>query len=209
MAEARGGGSESLSFASPRASPVKAALLRAGYAALGIAFAAIAASVYVPFLLIPGLFVALVGGFLLAFSGDDLPKWAGIVILVYFALTVLVFLAATPVTINKGGRFFVNATPTRIAQDAVYWLGLAAPLMLAAAAVLSVWERETAPRVLLFGAIGGFVVVGLLSAILVPADLSADAARQQGDLVKGLFAVSAAAGAAGALWAAGRADEYG
>lgn len=210
MPESGSGSSESLSFTTPRSPDVvRVGVLRAGYAGLGLAFTAFAASVYVPALVLPGLAVALVAAILLAFSQDDLPMWAGIALLAYFALTVLVFLAATPVTINKGGRYFLNSEPTAAAQEAFNWLALAVPLMVAGTAILASWERETSPRILLFGAIAGFVLVGVLSIVLVPSEgEAADKIQGQGDLVKGLFALSAGAGALGALWSAGRADEY-
>lgn len=205
---------------------MRVALLRMGYAGLGLAFAGIAASVYAPTFLLPALALAIVGAILLAFSADDLPKWAGIALLAYFALTVLAFVAATPITIDKGDGYFVNSAPTLLAQEAFSWLTIAAPLMLAGTAALASWEREAAPRVLLIGAIAGFVLVGALTVALVPeideecavdpeapgcegaAQRAAAEGRQQGDMLRLLTAVSAAAGAAGALWAAGRADEY-
>lgn len=187
----------------------RTAILRAGYAGLGLAFAAIAGSIYVGSLLLPGLAVALMAGLLLAFSDEDLPKWAGIALVVYFVLIVLVFLAATPITINKGDRYFVNSAPPELAREVAYWLGLAAPLMLGGAALVASWERERPARTLLFGAIAGFILVGVLTVSLVPrTTLAGDAAVGQGNMIKTLFAVSAAAGAAGSLWAAGRADEF-
>ena len=203
------GRSESLSPLAQRApAVVRVAILRAAYAALALAFAALAASVYVPSLLVPGLGLALLSGLLLALCGDDLPKWAGIALLAYFALTVLVFVAATPITIDKGDGYFVNPQPLALAAEAFTWLSLAAPLMLAGAAALASWERELPSRSLLVGALAGFLLVGILSVLLVPGELDADAARRQGDIVKAIFAVSAAAGAAGAAWAAARPDEY-
>lgn len=181
-------------------------VLRAGYGALGFAFAGLAGSVYVPSLLLPALALAIAAGVLLAFSGDSLPKWAGSALLAYFAFTVLVFIAATPITIDKGDGYFVNSSPTEIAQEGFEWMILAAPLMLVGAGVLASWEREVPARVLLLGALAGFLVVAALSIMLVPD--AADAGQRQGDLTRALFALSAAAGAAGAIWAAGRADEY-
>lgn len=202
-------------------------VLRAGYGALGFAFAGIAGSVYVPSLLLPGLALAIVAGILLAFSDDPLPKWAGFALLGYFLFTIVLFLAATPITINRGGeRYFANPAPPELAGDLIYWTGLGSPLMLASAGILSAWERERAARVLLAGAAVGFVVVGALSIVLVPqlepecatdpfaaecsgaAERAASEAARQGDMLRALTALSAAAGAAGAIWAAGRADEY-
>ena len=183
-------------------------MLRAGYGGLALAFGGIAAGAYVPTLLLPALALALVAGLLLAISDDDLPKWAGLAIIAYFVLTVLVFLAATPITIDKGDGYFLNAAPTEVAQEAFYWLTFAAPLMLAGAAIVASWERELPSRVLLLGAVGGFILVGILTVALIPKDLSVDSAKQQGEMIKILLALSAAAGASGVLWAAGRPEEY-
>ena len=202
------------------------AVLRAGYGALGFAFAGLAGSVYVPSLLVPALALSIAAGVLLAFSDDPIPKWAGLALLAYFAVTVLVFLAATPITIDKGGRYFVNATPTVFAREAFSWLVLAAPLILVGAAILSSWEREVPARILLLGALGGFVVVAALTVVLVPevepacesdpfapgcegaAARAAAEGERQADMLRILTAVSAGAGAAGMIWAAGRPDEY-
>lgn len=181
-------------------------MLRSGYAALGMAFAALAGSISVPTLVLPGLALAFVAGLLLAFSDDELPKWAGMALMGYFVMSALLFLAATPITINRGERYFVNPAPPELAGEIFYWLGLVSPLILAGAAIAAAWERERAPRVLLFGAIGGFVLVALLSVILVP-DGTAAQAEAQGEWLRILFAVSAAAGATGALWAASRPQE--
>lgn len=144
------------------------AVLRAGYGALGFAFAGLAGSVYVPNLLLPALALSIAAGVLLVFSDDPVPKWAGFVLLAYFAATVLVFAAATPITIDKGEGYFVNAAPTVFAQEAFSWLVLAAPLILVGTAILASWEREVPARILLVGALGGFVVVAALSVVLVP-----------------------------------------
>lgn len=182
-------------------------MLRAGYVSLGLAFAALAGSISVPTLVVPGLALAFLGGLLLALSGDDLPKWAGITLMSYFVLTALLFIAATPITINRGGEgYFVNRAPPALADEIFYWVGLVSPLILGGAAVAAVWERERPPRLLLMGAVGGFVLVALLSVVLIPRDVGGGA-DTQGRLLQILFALSAASGAAGALWAAGRADE--
>ena len=182
-------------------------VLRAGYGGLGLAFAGLAASIYVEALVLPAFLLALVGGVLLAFSDDPLPKWAGIVLLSYFVFTVLVFVAATPITIDKGDGYFINAAPMDVARAAFDWLVLAAPLMLVGAALLSAWEREMPARILLFGALAGFLLVAVLSVALRPQDVSFEEAERQGSLTRTLFAVSSAAGAAGMLWAAARPDE--
>lgn len=202
------------------------AVLRAGYGALGLAFAGLAGSVYLPTLLFPALALSIAAGALLAFSDDPIPKWAGLVLLAYFVVTVLVFLAATPITIDKGEGYFVNAAPTVVAQESFSWLVLAAPLILVGTAILASWEREVPVRILLIGALGGFVVVAALTVILVPEiepecatdpsspECSGASARakaeieRQGDMLRNLTTVSAAAGAAGMIWAAGRPDQY-
>lgn len=188
----------------------RTAILRAGYASLGLAFVALAATMAVGSLLLAGLGLAFLGGLLLAFSDDDLPKWSGLALVAYFVLSVLAFLAATPVTINRGDGYFVNPAPPELAGDVLYWMGLVSPLILAAAAIGAVWERERAPRVLLFGAVGGFLLVALLTIVLVPKGASpvaiAEAAQAQARMLEVLFAVSAAAGAGGTLWAASRPD---
>lgn len=187
-------------------------VLRSGYGALGLAFLALAAGYVVDSLVILGLVIALVGGVLLAFSDDDLPKWAGITIVVYFVVTVLAFLAASGMTIKVGEqRFFWNDSPAAAAEQVMTWFFLVSPLMLGAAAIVASWERENAARILLFGAVGGFILVAVLSVILVPSgtgSTAAASAQRQGDMVQGLFAASAAAGALGSLWAAGRPDSY-
>lgn len=187
------------------------AVLRAGYAAIGLAFAAMAATLVVPSLLLAGVALAVLGGLLLAISDDDLPKWAGAALLTYVVVTLAAFIASTPVTVRldffKG---FLNAEPSAAARATFEYLGLALPIMLCGCAIAAAWEREAAPRVLLFGAIGGFFLVAILTVALVPrgidADAAADVARSQGDLLRVLFAVSAGVGATGALWAASRPD---
>ena len=187
-------------------------VLRSGYAALGLAFLALAAGFVVDSLVILGLAIALVGGFLLAFSDDDLPKWAGIALVAYFLVTVLAFFAATGITVNVGGEsYFWNDSPIDSAAQITTWIFLVSPLMLGAAAIVASWERENAARFLLVGAVAGFVLVAVLTILLVPDDTGADAvaaAQRQGDMVQMLFAASAAAGALGSLWAAGRPDRY-
>lgn len=195
-------------------------VLRLGYGAIGASFAALALSTFVGALLFLGLALAFVGGVLLAFSDDDLPKWAGIALLGYFLFCVVAFLAATPITIDRGDGYFVNKAPPELANKVMEYLVLLSPLMLGATAAAAAWEREHAPRLLLFGAVAGFVVVAILSLLLVPEVAAGNAeevaeevanaassARAQGDMLRTLFSVSAAAGAAGAIWAAGRPDE--
>lgn len=187
-------------------------MLRLGYGALGLSFVAFGASVLVGVLVFLAIPLAMVGGILLALSGDDLPRWAGLALLLYFVVTVLAFLAATPITVRLDFfSGFVNDDPSPVASLVVDYLVLAIPLMMAAAASAAAWEREWPPRLLLGGAILGYVLVTILGIVLVPsgsADEAAAVALQQGDLLRSLFAVSAAAGALGALWASGRPDEY-
>lgn len=192
------------------------ALLRGGYGALGIAFACLAAGAWIPGVVIPGLLVAFVGAILLAFCDDDHPKWAGIALIVYFLVTALAFVIASGATINiRGQRFFVNDSPPEAMATITNWITLFSPLMLASAGIAAAWDRERPPRVLLAGAIGGFLLVALLSVFLAPdaagsATLAgaADEAEAQGRMLQLLFAVSAATGALGALWAASRPDSY-
>lgn len=188
-------------------------VLRGGYGSLGLAFVALAGGAWVPSLVVPGLGLAFLAGILLAFSDDDRPKWAGIALVVYFAVTVLAFLVASGTTINiRGQRFFLNDSPPETLGTITSWITLLSPLMLAGAAIAATWDRERPPRVLLVGAVGGFVVVALLSVILTPAGIdsaaAATSAQAQGRMLQLLFAVSAVAGAAGALWAAGRPESY-
>lgn len=188
----------------------RVAMLRAGYAGVGVAFAALAASIAVPSLLLPSLGLAFLAGVLLAFSDDDLPKWAGIALLAYFLLSALAFLAATPITIGKGGGYFVNKAPPDLAGSVMEWMGILSPLILGGAAITAAWEREWGPKALLVGAVAGFILVAVLTVVLVPSDTSAaavEAAASQARMLSVLFALSAGAGAIGALWAAGRSEE--
>lgn len=187
------------------------AVLRVGYATLGIAFAALAATLASPSLILAGLALAFVAGLFLAFTDDHLPKWAGIALLVYFLLSVAAFLAATPVTINRGGEsFFVNKAPPGLADDVIDWMGRFSPLMLSGAALAATWEREKAPRTLLFGALGGFALHAVLYVALVPTGADVDsalaAARSQEQTLSLLFALSAGVAALAAFWAMARPD---
>lgn len=196
----------------------RVALLRWGYGAFGLSLAAFALSTYQGGAVFVGILLAFVGALLLAFSGDDLPRWSGVAMLLYFVVTLLVFLAATPVTIRldffKG---FVNDDPPAVLGVVFDYLVLAMPIMVVGTAIAAAWEREWPPRVLLAGSIVGFILVQLLHFVLVPPGSGADAAstaeavsaaEQQGDILAILFGVSAAVGALGALWAASRPDEY-
>lgn len=191
-------------------------LLRLGYGALGLSFVAFGAAAVlepVALLAIPlAILLAIVAGVLLTLSGDDLPRWSGAALLLYFLVTLLVFLAATPVTVRldffKG---YLNDDPSPYAELVLRYLVLALPLMMAATASAAVLEREWPPRLLLGGAILGFVLVTVLEIVLVPTgarETAASTALAQGNLLRALFGISALAGALGALWAATRPDEY-
>lgn len=203
-------------------------VLRSGYAALGFAFVALAASVAVPSLVLPGLMAAFLGGVLLAFSDEDLPKWAGIVLVTYFLLVLVAFVAATPITINKGDRYFVNKAPPELAGEVLYWMGVLSPIILSGVAILAAWERDRVPRFLLVGALGGFLLAATLTLALTPtldaqcgvqdetgasasdcmqkAQQATNEARSRGQMLSYLTAASAATAALGTFWAAGRPD---
>jgi len=182
-------------------------VLRAGYAALGLAFLALAWSP----LLLAGLVIAFAGSILLLFSDDDMPKWSGLVLLLYYALLILSFLFSAPITF-RGGGFYLDPLQPALASLVQYYLGLAFPLILAATALTAAWERERGARFLLLGAALGFVLVAILTIALRPtgekAEQLAQSARQQGALVTILVALAALAGAAGAFWGAARPEEY-
>lgn len=186
-------------------------MLRLGYGAFGLAFAALGASFFAGAALPLALVLGFLGGVLLAFSDDDLPKWAGLALVLYFLLSLAAFAAATPVTVRlEAWDGFVNSAPSPLAEAVFEYLVLAMPLMLGATAIVAAWEREWPPRVLLVAAVAGFVLVALLTILLVPRGTDSAAiaaATTQGRLLEGLFAVSAAAGAVGALWAAARPEE--
>jgi hypothetical protein len=181
-------------------------VLRAGYGAFAVSFAAFAGSAYVGELLFLALLSGVVGGFLLAFCDDDLPKWAGIALLGYFALMVIVFLATTPVTINKGGGYFINGAPPEFGPLVLYYVGFVSPVMLAATALAAAWEREWTVRLLLVGALAGCALFAILTFILVPTGSAQ--AHQQGALLGILFALSGGCGVAGCLWATARPQEF-
>lgn len=182
-------------------------VLRVAYAFLGVAFLSLAGSVVAGGLLFVGFFAALVGAALLLFTDDDLPKWAGVALVTYFTATLVAFLAATPITVRRGGNFGIEPINPELTSAVAEYLVLLSPLMFAATALASAWEREQPPRLLMMGAVGGFVLVAVLTVVLTADD--ATRAMTQGNLLRGLFAVSAAAGAVGSGWAAARPDEYG
>lgn len=187
-------------------------VLRAGYLSLGLAFAALTGSIAIGALLLLGFVIALVAGILFAFSDDDLPKWSGLALVAYFLLSVLAFMAATPITIERGGNYFVNAAPPRLASDVLQWMGLIAPLFFAAVAVGAMWEREPAPKWMAVGGLVGFFLFAVMSIALVPSgsdpSMAADSARAQGSILQGLFAVSAAVLTVSLVWATARPDSW-
>lgn len=187
-------------------------LLRWGYAALGLSFVAFAASTVLGAAALAGIALALVAGVLLALSGDDLPRWAGLALVLYFVVTLLVFLAATPVTVRlESFRGFVNDDPSPLAEAVFGYLVMAMPLMMAATGVASAWEREWPPRLLLWGSLAAFLLVSVLHVVLAPTqadELGAARGETYGRLMTSLFGLSGAVGALGALWAAARPDEY-
>lgn len=204
---------------------VRVVALRVGYAALGLAILALAGGTLPALgsavLLSPVL--ALAGAGALLFSRDDLPRWAGVASLAYFLLTFLAFLAATPATIRLSfWKGFANDDPSPLFEAITEYLVLALPVMVCATALAAAWEREHGARLLLGGALAGLVVLAVLTVALVPAEPdvqegetqpsevveSASRARTQGRLLNLLLALSAAAGAAGAFWAAARPDEF-
>lgn len=191
----------------------RVALLRWGYGALGLSFAAFGASVVAGGLIFVGILFALLGGLLLALSGDDLPRWAGVALLLYFLVSLAAFVAATPVTVRlEFFKGFVNDDPSPLATALFDHLVLALPLVIGGTAVAAAWEREWPPRILLWGALGGFVVVAILTVALLPSGdatrASFSTAQTQGRLLEILFGLSGGLGTLGALWAATRPDEY-
>jgi hypothetical protein len=185
-------------------------MLRAGYVAFGVAFLALAGAAYLSGgLVMLGLAAGLAGGLLLAFSRDELPKWAGIAMVTYFALSLLAFLAATPITLGKQGGYFINDKPSAVFEDLQYYVFLVFPIMLGATATAATWEREWPPRVLLIASLAGSTLWAVLSYALVPPSGSTvAAAATQNNILSILAALAALAGAAGAAWAATRPDEY-
>ena len=187
-------------------------ILRAGYAALGLAFLALAGSTASGALLLVGLGVGFVASILLLFSDDELPKWSGGVILVYFLLFVISFLFATTITVRSGGAYHIEFPATALFEQVSTWLSIAFPLFLAGTAIAAAWERELPARWLLIGAACGFVLVAILTVSLTPTGQHptdiAQSGQRQGSFVILLGALSAIAGAAGALWSAARPEEY-
>lgn len=184
-------------------------VLRLGYAAFALAFVCLAASPWLGALLATGLAAALIGAVLLIFSGDDLPKWAGVTILVYILVLVLVFLLATSLTI-QGSEFYYESPAPDLADALFQYFALAIPLILAGAVLAAAWERELPARYLLIGSIAGYVILAIITITTQPAGDTPEAiaaAKAQGDLLENLFAISALASAAGAGWAAARVEE--
>ena len=194
-------------------------LLRAGYVALGFAILSLAGSFSpaLAWLVLVSPVLAFVGAICLAFSGDDIPKWAGIAFLAYAGITLAAFILTTPATIRLSfWRGWANAEPHPVAAAVAEYLLLAMMLMPIATALVAAWERENASRVLLTGGLLGLLMVGVLTILLDPGTgtTAADIARveskanAQAQLLNLLLVLSAAAGAAGAWWAAWRPEEY-
>ena len=186
-------------------------VLRAGYAAFALAFAAMAASAWAGSLLVAAFAVGFVAAVLLLFSDDDLPRWSGVVLLAYFLLVLVAFLLSTPITVRTGGSYGIEPPFPRLAEAVTYYLAALSPLLLAGTALAAAWERERPARLLLMGAVGGFVVVGILTFTLAPEAASATAvqrAESQGDLLRLLLALCAVSAAVGAGWSAARPEEY-
>lgn len=187
-------------------------ILRAGYAALGLAFLALAGSTASGALLLAGLAVGFVASILLLFSDDELPKWSGGVILAYFVLFVISFLFASTITVRSGGAYHLEFPATALFDQVKTWLSLAFPLFLAGTTIAAAWERELPARWLLIGAACGFVLVAILTVTLTPtgqqATEIAQSGQRQGNATIIIGALSALAGAAGAMWSAARPDEY-
>lgn len=207
----------------------RVALLRAGYATLGLSLLSFGGSLVVGALVFLGIGFALLGGILLALSGDDLPRWSGLSLVLYFLVTVGAFVAATPFTVRlEFFSGFLNDQPSPFASKFFEYLVLVLPVMVAGTALAAAWEREWTPRLLLGGSAAGFALVILLTLVLQPADgaedavngtMAPEAANQAADeaaataatqsaLLRSLMALSAAAGSFGAFWAASRPDEY-
>jgi len=184
-------------------------VLRAGYAALAVAFLAAVGTFAAGNLLFVELLAALVAAILLAASGEDLPKWTGWALLVYFLLTILSFFAATPITIDKGGGFFVNGKPAAFLVNVQSYLLQAFGVTLAGATLAASWERERGARNLAAASLAGFVLFAILSYTLKPSTgADAGVAVQQGGFIQILAALAALAGLASAAWCAARPDEF-
>ena len=185
-------------------------LLRAGFGALAFAFLSLAGAPLAGLLLPLGLLAAFAGAGLWAFSRDELAKWAGIGLLTYFGVSLVTFLAATPVTIRLDFfSGFLNAEPSRFASELFGYLILLSPLMLAAAAAVAAWEHGPTPRYLLIGATLGFVIVGFLTIALTPNATDPTAAARAtttGNVLASLLQLVAVVATVGAIWAASRSE---
>lgn len=201
---------------------IRIGVLRVGYVTLALSFASLAAAPYAGALLPFGLLLALVGGGCFAFTRDELPRYAGLTLLVYFVVALVVFFASTPVTLRSGGsNYFVNDAPPAILTSVFQDLLLGLPIVLGAALCVAVWEREWAPRLLVLGALVGSAIWFVLVLVFEPgtaaagvnvtaeqATLGASTAQTSARLMDALLALSGLCGAAGALWAFARPDEY-
>jgi hypothetical protein len=180
-------------------------LLRVGYAALGLTFVALAATfspVGQAFLAL-GLLVGFVGAGALMLSGDHLARWAGIAIVAYFLLCALAFIGSNGATIRVGDTIiFFNDAPSPFFDALFDYLVLGITFLFTAAALVAVWEVG-APRWLLVGATGGFVLLAILTVAITPDAGSLDGGGESRSLAA-LFALFALVGAAGAFWASAR-----
>lgn len=178
-------------------------VLRFGFIAIGLTFLALAAT-FVPAgssLLVPGLLLGFVGGILFLFSDDELPRYAGLAIVAYFALVLVTFLASNGITVRFGdSSYFANDRPPAFLSAVFDYLVLGLPILFVAASTIAVWELG-GPRWLLVGALAGFALVVVLTIALNPS-LDGEAINPGGSQVIGpLFSLAALAGAAGAFWA--------
>lgn len=177
--------------------------------AIGLTFLALAAT-FVPAgssLLIPGLLLGFIGGVLFLFSEEDLPRYAGLAIVGYFALVIVTFLASNGVTVRIGdSNYFANDQPPAFLTAVFEYLVLGLPILFVAASTIAVWELG-GPRWLLIGALAGFALVVALTIILNPS-LEGESVNPGGSQAIGpLFSLAALAGAAGAFWASRNAGE--
>lgn len=184
-------------------------VLRAAYGALALAFVLLAGATYAGGLAIPAIAVALLAALLLAFSGDELPKWAGVTLLGFFVLVAIAFLFATSITVRTGARYHIESPSPTLAAQLLSYLVPLTPLAIAVAALVSGWERERLPRLLLIAALAGIVLAGILSYALVPAsgtptEVALAKATGYAHIVEAVFALSALTAATGSAWAAAR-----
>lgn len=195
-------------------------LLRAGYIGLGLAFLLGAASTLAPAFVLLGAAVAFLACLALLFSRDDVPRWAGLALLGYFVVTIAMFVFSSSVTFRSGGSgYHIDATSPGLAQAIFDDLVIVGPFVLGGAALAATWERERPVRILMVGALVGFLLVALLTVVLRvpppsdPKDAAAvlnaqQAAAAQAKLLLALGGISSLAAAVGTFWAAARPEEF-